>query len=115
MAPPFIVGHVQGLGRTGCFKKGVSQPNGIVGVKVERVAKHAGFVATPRVRRAQAVVLDFAKFEDRPIAARQTHRHAGTRTLRMVGHGESMTGRYSGARVPVDRSLAGTGGINEYR
>ena len=77
MGPPSVGHNLEGFARACGFKQNVAQPRCIGPLKIEGIAEYAGLVPTSRVRRVQAIVLNFANIEDRPIAVRQTRRHGG--------------------------------------
>ena len=89
------------------FKQNISQPSSVAALKVEGLAKYPGLVPTAWVRWAQAIVLDLADIEDSLIAARQTCRHAGVRTSRLVAFSEYMNGWYSDEPAPSTTELSG--------
>ena len=95
MGPPSVNGNLGGLAGACGFKQNISQLGGIAALKVKGLAEYPSLVTAARVRRAQAIVLDFADIEDCFIAVRQTRRHAGTRASHLVQISECMNGLYS--------------------
>jgi hypothetical protein len=77
MGPPSVGHNLEGFAQACGFKQNVAQPRCIGPLKIEGIAEYASLVPTSRVRRVQAIVLNFANIEDRPIAMRQTRRHGG--------------------------------------
>jgi len=81
MRPPGVHPNRGGLARACGFKQDVSQPRCVAALKVEGLAEYPGLVPTARVRRAHAIVLDFADIEDSRMATTDRDSGAGRTKL----------------------------------
>jgi hypothetical protein len=79
MGSPNVGGDLRGLAGACGFKQNIPQPRCIASLKVERLAKYSSLYRPCGCKGAQAIVLDLAEIEIRPIAVWQSCRHAGTR------------------------------------
>lgn len=80
MGPPNVRRNPGGLAGARGFKQNISQPRGVLALKIKGLAEDPSLVPAARMRRAQAIVLDFANIEDSLFAVGQTRRHAGIGT-----------------------------------
>ena len=85
MRPPKVGRDRGGLVRACSLKQNVSQPRRVIALQVEGLAEYPGLVPASRVRRAQAIVLDFAQIDYGLIAAWQPLRHCSRLASRPVG------------------------------
>ena len=110
MGAPNIGEHLCSIAGSCGFEQRISEPWRIAPLKVEGVAKHSSLMATARVQRAKAIVLDLANVEDRLIAMWQTPSHIGPRVSndrrRRIEHPEN---RLSAALPLIDRERTGGG------
>src|SRR5258708_6450532 len=100
MGPPGVRPNLRGLVGSCGSNQSVPQPCCLALPELERFAKYTSLVPAARVRRTQAIVLDLADIENRPIAVRQTCRHTGARPPHLMRPSEYINGWYSDGPAP---------------